>query len=111
MSRGHIRRLVPAVWWTRMVRTRMRSQTDELRFRSDVACWATWRQRRHLCVNLLALLGSWFLVAALYPTRVSRQTLAFFAALWSVAFILTLVSAAEEWMWRRRAMGEDGSSS
>jgi hypothetical protein len=79
------------------------SEKMELR---AVRHWGLWRQRRQLLVHLLAVLGSLFLVAALFPERVSRDLVAFYAALWSVVSTLALAAAAQEWRWHRVLMRE-----
>jgi hypothetical protein len=62
---------------------------------------------RLLHVHLLAVLGSLFLIAALFPERIGREIVMFCANLCAVFLITAVVTAAQEWRWHRRLMQGD----
>jgi hypothetical protein len=57
-----------------------------------------------LLVHVLAVLGSLFLSAALFPGLVDRRVVEPYAALWWVVLLVTLWAAGQEWRWHRELM-------
>jgi hypothetical protein len=66
--------------------------------------WVAWRQRREFLVQMLAVLGAMFWVAAVFPERVNHRLVTSYATLWVVVLVITLGALGQEWRWTRVLM-------